>query len=145
MKIRKQVVLILVIFIQSMMLRSTINAQTSEFHHGDTLTIIAPRDGERVLVNPMAEGRVSISNSIVWIVVHPMAVADYWVQQPGTANNNGDWRCLINVGREGTVDTGKYFEIRAFVYPNRTLRNGLVLESWPDARIKSDIITVKRR
>ena len=95
--------------------------------------------------NPMAEGRVSISNSIVWIVVHPMAVADYWVQQPGTANNNGDWRCLINVGREGTVDTGKYFEIRAFVYPNRTLRNGLVLESWPDARIKSDIITVKRR
>jgi hypothetical protein len=77
--------------------------------------------------------------------VHPMAVADYWVQQQITVRGDGTWRVIIHIGRPGTIDVGKYFEIMAVANPKIKLKEGNILKEWPAAQAKSQVIEVIRK
>jgi len=56
-----------------------------------------------------------------------MAVSDYWIQPPVTVRRDGSWRVQIHIGRPGSIDVGKAFEIRAVGNPDDELREGKIL------------------
>lgn len=107
--------------------------------------IKAPADKVSVPRRPIVEGSVSDPSATVWVVVHPLEVSDYWVQPRVTVRKNGSWKVQIHVGRPGSLDVGKTFEIRAVVDPEGELAEGKILQYWPKARAVSDVIEVTRR
>jgi len=109
------------------------------------LNILKPPDKTKVPERPFVEGTVSDPNANVWVVVHPMAVSDYWVQPKPTVKREGAWRVKVYIGRPGTIDIGEEYEIQAFANPKGNLREGLKLPGWPDADGKSQIIDVTRK
>ena len=112
---------------------------------GGALSITEPKDRASVPERPYIEGKVSNPNADVWIIVHPMEVTDYWVQPRLTVRADGAWRASAYVGRPGRVDVGKHFEIMAVANPKRPLKEGDVLQFWPDAELKSGVIEVVRK
>lgn len=109
------------------------------------ITIVAPVHGSSVAERPIVEGTVSDPAAAVWIVVHPLEVSDYWVQPQVSVRENGAWKAQINIGRPGRVDLGKLFEIRAVASPKAVLREGLVLDRWPESAAISNLIEVTRK
>ena len=109
------------------------------------LRITAPEDKAAVSERPIAEGTVANPSAKVWVIVHPMEVADYWVQQAVTVNTDGTWEVQIDIGRPGTVDVGKRFEIVAVANPKARFRKGDVLGGWPLAQWKSQVVRVTRK
>jgi hypothetical protein len=107
--------------------------------------ITAPADKAFVPQRPIVEGRVSDPSAIVWVVVHPLEVSDYWVQPHVTVRANGSWKVQIHIGRPGSLDVGKTYEIKAVVNPEGELAEGKILPNWPKARAISDMIEVIRR
>ncbi len=79
------------------------------------------------------------------MVVHPMEVSEYWVQPPVTVKKDGTWRVMIYIGRPGTIDVGKQFEIMAVANPKVKLNEGDKLRGWPEAQWKSEVIFVTRQ
>jgi hypothetical protein len=108
------------------------------------LRITAPEEGAAVPERPFVKGRIKSLHAKVWVVVHPMEVSDYWVQQPVTVGEDGAWEVQIHVGQPGPDDVGKRFEIRALANPKSTLRQGDTLGGWPDARWYSQVVRVTR-
>jgi hypothetical protein len=107
--------------------------------------ITAPVDKASVPQRPIVEGRASDPSATVWVVVHPLEVSDYWVQPRVTVRANGSWKVQINIGRPGSLDVGKTFEIRAVANPASELAEGKVQADWPKASAISDVIEVTRR
>ena len=70
------------------------------------ITIAAPVHGSSVVERPIVEGTVTDPAAAVWIVVHPLEVSEYWVQQRVSVGENGAWKAQINIGRPGRVDLG---------------------------------------
>jgi len=110
-----------------------------------TLSVKSPLDNGNVVERDFVEGTVSDPRASVSVIVHPMEVGDYWVQQNVNVRKNGTWRVQIHIGRPGAVDAGKRFEIRAVANPNTALREGTKLSTWPQVQAQSDIIEVTRR
>jgi hypothetical protein len=109
------------------------------------LRITSPLDKARVPERPYVEGTVTDSNAKVWVIVHPMEVSDYWVQPSVTVKENSTWKVKIYIGRPGSIDVGKQFEIMAVTNPKASLKEGTVLSGWPEAQEKSQVIEVTRR
>ncbi len=109
------------------------------------IAITTPKDGDKVLRRPLVEGTVSDPNATVAVIVHPLEISDYWVQPAVSVRNNGSWKVMIYIGRPGSTDIDKTFEIKAVANPNSTLREGEVLSSWPKAEAISDLIEVTRK
>lgn len=107
--------------------------------------ITDPKDGAKVPMQPIVRGTVSNTQAQVWIIVHPMATNGFWVQPKPTVKENGKWAASIFIGREGKVDVGEHFEIMAVANPMPKLRRGDVLDDWPEAQAKSQVIEVVRR
>jgi len=109
------------------------------------ISITAPMDGGVVRERPLCTGTVGTPTAQVWVIVHPMEVADYWVQSPVTVKEDGSWKVILNIGRPGKVDVGKRFEIMAIAEPRTSLSTGQVLPGWPSARARSSVIEVQRQ
>lgn len=109
------------------------------------LRITEPRDSTSVFERPFIKGTVTESSTKVWIIVHPMEVSDYWVQPNVTVREGGTWKVIIYIGRPGTIDVGKQFEIMAVANPKVSLFEGKVLNEWPEAQAKSQVIEVIRK
>ncbi len=109
------------------------------------LRIDSPLDNASVIERPLIEGKASDPNATVWVIVHPMAVSDYWVQPKVTLRRDGTWRVQIYLGKPGSVDTGKRFEIMAISNPKTKLKEGDVLKEWPEAQGRSEVIEVIRK
>ncbi len=107
--------------------------------------ITAPADKASAPLRPIVEGKVSDPSATIWVVVHPLEDSDYWVQPLVRVRANGSWKVQIHMGRPGSLDVGKIFEIRAVVNPEGELVEGKVLPNWPKARALSDVIEVTRR
>ena len=108
--------------------------------------ITEPKNRDTVPERPYVAGKVSNANAAIWVVVHPMQVADYWVQPQLTVHrDDGTWRVGVYIGRPGTVDAGKHYEIMAIANPKRPLKEGDVLRFWPDAESKSEVVEVVRK
>jgi hypothetical protein len=103
-----------------------------------------PENGSQVSVVTLLEGTVADPDANVWIVVHPLDTSAYWVQ-PRVTTSDRRWTGLAFFGRSGDVDAGKAFEVRAFLAPFDTLREGDILGDWPDARGVSAPLAVRRQ
>ena len=111
----------------------------------DPLRITAPTENAQVEELPFAEGTLPDANATVWLVVHPMEVPDYWVQAPASPREGTKWRLQIHIGRPGSDDVGKHFEIMAVANPKPDLKIGDKLKNWPTAKWKSPIVEVVRK
>jgi hypothetical protein len=121
-------------------------ALTSVVHaQQPALRIMAPRSGTGVLERSDIEGVIRDKNAGVWVIVHPRNVSGYWVQPAVTVNSDGTWSTKAYIGRPGTEDVGKEFEIRAVVGAKANLREGTLLDAWPQAKWESQTIRVKRQ
>lgn len=109
------------------------------------LRIIEPPDGAKVPERPFVKGTVADPNAEVWVIVHPMDGSDYWVQPRPTVKEDGTWKVKIYIGRPGAVDVDKHFEIMAVANPGEDLNEGDVLNGWPKAQWKSQIVEVIRK
>jgi len=109
------------------------------------LRITTPHDKAQVPERPTAEGTVADPNAKVWVIVHPMEVSDYWVQRNVTVKEDGAWKGKIYIGSPGSIDVGKQFEILAVANPKIKLSEGNILNGWPDAEWKSQVIEVSRK
>lgn len=130
---------IVLVFVFIMVIISVVNGQQLN------LRITAPLDKAKVLERPYVEGTVADSNVKVWVIVHPMEVSDYWVQPSVTVKETGSWKVKIYIGRPGSIDVGKQFEIMAVANPKMSIKEGDVISGWPDAQAKSQVIEVTRK
>ena len=106
--------------------------------------INSPCDGARVAQRSFVGGTIADANAQVWVVIHPMETADYWVQPAVTIRNGGSWKVLCYFGEPGNQLSGKPYEVQAFMNPNEKLREGQLLSTWPAADAKSQAIEVVR-
>ena len=112
---------------------------------GKSLVLLEPGHGAAVPEWPYVRGRVQNSKVHVWVIVHPMETGDYWVEPQAGVRDDGTWVAQAHIGRPGTIDVGKRFEVRAVANPASALHEGDVLPFWPDAQWSSDLIEVERR
>ncbi len=110
-----------------------------------TLRISSPADGTEVPERPFIEGAVTDQGATIRVIVHPMEVSEYWVQPAVGVKEDGKWKVMIYIGRPGTVDVGKRFEVMAVANPRIKLSEGTVLTEWPQAKAKSQIVELIRR
>jgi hypothetical protein len=108
------------------------------------LRITAPPDKAQIIERPFVEGTVADSRAKVWVIVHPMAVSDYWVQPSVNVRENGTWKVQVYIGK-GPIGIGEQFEIMAVANPKVELEEGNVLGGWPEAQWRSQVIEVTRR
>ncbi|MBU0458918.1 hypothetical protein KKF03_05770 [Patescibacteria group bacterium] len=112
----------------------------------ESVRITEPKDGDSVPVGPFVKGIVSDPQvKKVWVIVHPMEVADCWVQQSANVKEDRTWKVKVAIGRPGRKDVGKQFEIMAVVNPESKLRVGDILPGWPEAQWTSQVIEVTRK
>lgn len=109
------------------------------------ISITEPTEGAAVPRRPFVKGTVSDPNAKVWVIVHPMATGNYWVQPSLTPKKDGTWKVMIYIGRPGADDVGKHFEIMAIANPKVKLKEGDVLSGWPDAQWKTQVIELTRK
>lgn len=107
------------------------------------LIIDRPSDRQLVPRQLIAEGSVSNATT-VWIVIRGVKSSRYWVQPEASVDNKGKWKGHIYIGSEDEADIGLRSQIRAFVNPVKSLKEGDVLFSWPDAQLSSKTIEVIR-
>ncbi len=110
-----------------------------------TLSIEEPADGASVPEKTSVSGSVNDPQAEVFVVVHPAATGDYWVQQPATVDNDGKWTASPVQFGEGRKGVGEVFEVRAFAGPDTPLQRGQVLKNWPKAAARSNVVRVTRK
>jgi len=106
--------------------------------------ILSPGEGVRVTDRITIRGSLSGTGGKVWLVVHPVGIASYWVQPQINLRADGRWSGRAYIGRAG-MDTDQAFEILAVVDPEKSLTEGDVLDSWPMARWSSQVVEVIRK
>jgi hypothetical protein len=111
----------------------------------DSLSITVPTEGGNVPQQLAVEGRASRPTATVWVIVHPTAIPQRWVQQSAKVRKDGTWRVTVYVGDPGPKHVGQHFEIMAVIGPTVHLATGLVLDEWPEAESSSEIVEVVRR
>lgn len=107
--------------------------------------ITRPVRGDSVSERPTIEGAFATADARIWLVVHPMEISNYYVQPAATVRAGGTWRSQPYIGRPGSVDQGKHFEIRAFANPVGELHEGQQLDDWPASRYRSQLVEVVRK
>lgn len=108
------------------------------------ITITSHKDQQSVQLEPIIRGKVFSNKAQVWVIVHPMETEGYWVQAKATVRSDAKWYTQIFIGREGTVDSGKHFEIMAVANPKKPISRGDVLDAWPQAAARSEIVELIR-
>jgi hypothetical protein len=109
------------------------------------ISITSPRANEQVPERPAVEGTVADPKATVMVVVHPTETSDYWVQPRPSKRDDGSWKVSVYIGRPGSVDVGKRFEVVAVSNPKQPLKEGDTLDTWPDAAARSAMIEIIRR
>ncbi|MEQ1758249.1 MAG: hypothetical protein ABL986_08025 [Vicinamibacterales bacterium] len=109
------------------------------------VSLLTPADGATVVHLQRLTGQVSDPEARVWLVIRPLeAPQEFWAQPPATVRNTGFWTATVYFGRSPQLDSGKHFEVRAFINPSKPLKPGLV-SGWPDAEARSEVIELIRR
>jgi hypothetical protein len=97
-----------------------------------------PVANQEVDMTITAEGKSSPAAKI-WIIVHPTATEDYYVQPPAAVAPDGYWSGKVYFGRPN-LDKGARFEMQAVANPVEPLKEGLVLRGFPAAAGRSTVI-----
>jgi hypothetical protein len=115
-------------------------------NNGCSIKITNPKNNDEVCLRPRVEGTFKCTTGfrVIKVIVHPVETNDYWVQQ-NTVIDGSRWSCSIECGRNGDIDNGKGFEVRAFLNPREDLRQAQVNNDWPDSDAQSNLIYVTRK
>lgn len=106
--------------------------------------IAIPPNGSLVGHREEVSGTVSDPSVSVWLVIHPLATSEFWIQPPITVRDDGTWKVIPYFGRSPSQDVGAKFEVRAFARPNTALKEGKAT-AWPEATARSNVIEVVRK
>jgi uncharacterized protein YoxC len=109
------------------------------------IEILSPQNDSQAGDRAFVEGTISGYNGKVWVVVHPVGTSAFWVQPNADITENGKWSVNVYLGRPGNIDIGKRFEIMAVANPAQEIRTGIILENWPEAGWRSQVINVVRK
>ncbi len=112
--------------------------------HKYEVEITSPPNGAKVRERPLVAGRVVEPSARISLVVHPVETEDYWVQPKVDMLTPTTWQVRIHIGRSGAVDLGKEFEIRAIGNPKSELKEGDIIDSWPEGEWQSPVVNVIR-
>jgi hypothetical protein len=112
---------------------------------GRRVEITSPADGGVAPSRLLVQGTSSDSSASVWLIVHPLEMSDYWVQPRVSVQEKGRWAVSAYIGRPGGEDAGKQFELLAVANPKDPLKEGEVLENWPEAEARSQVVIVTRK
>jgi hypothetical protein len=99
-----------------------------------TLAISSPKTGATVSINETVQGAVSDPSAHVWLIIHPIATNDCWVQ-PEAEIEGGKWFVNATFGLPQSM--GAQFEIRAIANPINPIQVGQRLPCWPQAQSES--------
>lgn len=79
----------------------------------------------------------------VFFVVKPISVDEFFVQPQDPGWDEG---CsgTVHLGRGGTLDIGKTYQVRAIAAPELPLDGNQRLSAWPAAKWRSEILTLVR-
>jgi len=109
------------------------------------LRIVSPANLDSVGQQPIVEGTATQPGTDVWVIVHPMALTDSWVQQAARVQDNCRWRVQVNIGQPGSAHIGQHFQLMVVARPSSPLHEGQVLSGWPRSRSHSQILQVIRK
>lgn len=107
------------------------------------ITIDSLQNNATVDVHEIISGRISIKNTHLWIVIHPIETQDCWVQLPVSINKAGEWIASVQFGEKTSAHNGKKFEVRALADKNNVLKPGRT-RCWPKVAYQSASIYVER-
>lgn len=115
------------------------------------LKILAPSDGSECENKTIVQGKVSPSQSVVYVLVHPLSTNIWWVQNLPLVQNDGHWQTQVYLGEEN-VGIKESYEIIAVAtnenYLMRLIRGSYLslgqLGAIPPYFAKSNLIVVKR-
>lgn len=113
-----------------------------------TLSIDEPKDSEKVCWRSIVKGTVQDPKLQVFVAIHPMATAKFWIQPIPNMSTDGKWKTYCYFG-EPRIGIGEPFEIIALATKNKKLfREGDTLPSPlqnnPEILISSNPIMVIR-
>lgn len=108
------------------------------------IQILNPTDGAYVGNKPLVKVKSKKQNVKIWVIVHPKHLSEYWVQPEVSIERNGVWETQIYIGRAGSIDIGKQYNIIAVANPKKALKEGDVLDFWPESETYSQIVGVVR-
>jgi hypothetical protein len=113
----------------------------------ERITVEFPEDGSLVSNHIAVSGRVNDPGMSVWVLVHwdVRKIRGFWDGYAASVSPSGRWRAYVHIGRPGDLDRGVPYEIMAVGDPENTLRPGQVLDWWPRATCRSEILNVVRR
>ena len=108
------------------------------------LSLRTPAQYQHVGRHVRIEGTGS-TGGVVRSVVHPLDdVGEYFVQEQGETRADGSFMSAAVIGRAGSLDCNKLFEIRVFESPTQDLKTGESTDQWPGAESASISVLVKR-
>ena len=107
------------------------------------LLLNRPSNGRVVPMELLAGGTV-LNAQTVWVVVRPKGSKQYFVQPPMKVGDDHTWRGAIYIGSVNVANVGLRFQVRAFVNPVTTLKEGDLLQSWPQAELATGVVEVIR-
>jgi len=112
------------------------------------ISITSPAEESHVCMRTIVRGCISDSSLQVFVLIHPMATAKFWVQPIQNMGTDGSWEAYCYFG-ESNQGIGEPFEIIAVASRNRNLfREGDTLPSPlqdnPQILLKSKPIRVTR-
>ena len=121
-------------------------ATSGELNSRETISIDCPEKVQSdCTVQPLQTltGKVSKSDAKVWIIVHPIDSAVFWVQ-PQASVTDKKWTGHARFGEAISAQNYKQFEVKAIANPAESLEEGMQKYEWPAADFSSQDLLVKR-
>ena len=109
------------------------------------ISIVSYKNGDNILCHVKIMIKTNApSSSNIYLLVHPIAVNNWWVQPQFTYDSNGYWHCYAYFGECGK-NIGEKFEMIALVNPTQTLVLGQKPTTIPASQKQSSIVEVIRQ
>lgn len=78
----------------------------------------------------------------MYLIVHPLKVAQSWVQQECINDSNDVWYCNAQIGQSPSTSNGDTFDIIVLINPRERLVHGQQLMDLPQSELHSPTVTL---
>lgn len=106
-----------------------------------TLCIEHPTDSSSVKSMFDVQGTTRRVHADLWVIVHPVSTPFYRVASKAQVLWNGSWTAQVCDDTLRTMGSTS-IKVMALSLPEIELLAGQVLSGWPEAQIKSDVVTL---
>lgn len=109
------------------------------------VSIVKYHDGDTIKCHSRIDIKTATSlsrTSHIYLLVHPLAVTDWWVQPRFIYDAPGKWHCTAQIGQSPNQNNGQEFELIVLVNPNPDLLPVKQLQNLPTSPSQSTSITL---